>query len=329
MSLISIIVPVFNSEKYLSECIDSILSQTLTDFELILVNDGSTDNSPKICDNYAKKDSRVNVIHKENGGASSARNVALDWIFANSNSKYIGFVDSDDLVHPQMYEYLLKAIKETESQIALCDYVQFEKLDNELCQKKEYTIIPEKEKNDGMFLYWTRLSDWDRLFVREVWGNLRFPVGKISEDRAMFVPLHFNRKIVRVCADLYYYRIVGTSVSRKMRPGGMLNNLWAMQERVRHLNEIELEGKEKLIEIEVKKFCKYSEIYYYRMINEYGAKDDAFAVKENLIKTFNQYKKVFDFPKEEFLDCYLLLYPISTKIYCYKKAILDKIKSFF
>ena len=96
MPKVSIIVPIYNSEAHLSRCIDSILAQTLTDFELILVNDGSQDNSGKICDNYAQKDSRIIVLHKENGGTSSARNVGLK----KSRGEYITFVDSDDTIYP-------------------------------------------------------------------------------------------------------------------------------------------------------------------------------------------------------------------------------------
>lgn len=327
MSLISIIVPVYNSEEYLSECIDSILSQTFTDFELILVNDGSYDNSPLICDSYAEKDSRVVVIHKENGGASSARNVALDWIFAKSESEYIGFVDSDDLIHPQMYEFLLRAINETDSQIAICDTTDH--FSENFYKAREYKIIPDAAKNSGIFNYWHKLGVWDRVFRREVWDGIRFQKGRIAEDRAIFVPLHFNRKMVRVCADLYYYRTVVTSVSRKKFSLKNLDNLWAMKERINDLNKINLVGKEVLIEIEVKKYCKYSEIYYYRLIHELNLLDKAFEVKKELKKDFQKYKKIFDFPKDEFLDCYLLLYPISTRIYCYKKSVLNKIKRIF
>lgn len=99
MPTISIIVPVYNVEAYLCRCIDSILAQTFTDFELILVDDGSPDNCSSICDEYAKKDSRIVVVHKENGGLSDARNTGLDI----AKGEYIGFVDSDDFIHPQTY----------------------------------------------------------------------------------------------------------------------------------------------------------------------------------------------------------------------------------
>lgn len=327
MSKLSIIVPVYNTEKYLSDCIDSILAQTFTDFELILVDDGSPDSCPEICDNYAKQDKRIVVIHQKNGGASSARNNALDWIFKNSDSEYIGFVDSDDLIHRQMYEFMIKAIQETTSQIAICDID--DQLTAEFYKEKTYKIIPDTEKKPGIFDYWNRLAVWDRLWKREIWQEIRFPVGRICEDRAVFVPVHLNRRMVRVCADLYYYRTVENSISRDNFSLRKLDVLWSINERIKHLNEIELVGKEKLLEMEIKKFCKYSECYYYRLINELNAFNEAAEVKKDLKKTFDEYRKIFKFPKDEFLDCYLLLYPRSTKIYCYKKSIIKKIKKIF
>ena len=109
MADISIIVPVYKVEKYLHRCINSILKQTYQKFELILIDDGSPDNCGNICDEFAEKDQRIHVIHQENGGLSAARNSGIDWAFANSCSKWLTFIDSDDWVHPQYLEVLLYA----------------------------------------------------------------------------------------------------------------------------------------------------------------------------------------------------------------------------
>ena len=106
--IISVIVPVYNVEQYLPHCIDSILTQTFTDFEVLLIDDGSTDNSGRICDEYAKKDNRIRVFHKENGGVSSARNVGLD----NAEGEFLGFVDGDDILSPVYLMILLKALED-------------------------------------------------------------------------------------------------------------------------------------------------------------------------------------------------------------------------
>ena len=118
MAQISVIVPVYNTEKYLHRCIDSILAQTYTDFELLLINDGSTDESGEICDEYAKKDSRIVVIHKVNEGVSIARNTGIK----RSSSKYITFIDSDDYIANDMIEQLYIALHNTESDISVCNF---------------------------------------------------------------------------------------------------------------------------------------------------------------------------------------------------------------
>lgn len=118
MPKVSVIVPVYNAEKYLSECVDSILNQTIEDIECILVDDGSADGSPAICDLYAAKDPRVKVIHKDNGRAASARNAGL----RIATGDYIAFVDADDWISPDMYEKMLA----TGADVCLCDYVRFQ-----------------------------------------------------------------------------------------------------------------------------------------------------------------------------------------------------------
>ena len=118
--LLSIIVPVYKVENYLQKCIDSILAQTFTDFELILVEDGSPDGCPALCDAAAAKDARIRVLHQKNGGLSAARNAGLDV----ARGEWIGFVDSDDYIAPEMYETLYKAVQSTGADLALCDYAE-------------------------------------------------------------------------------------------------------------------------------------------------------------------------------------------------------------
>ena len=126
MPEISVIVPVYKVEPYLCRCVDSILAQTFTDFELILVDDGSPDNCGAICDEYAAKDERIHVIHQENQGQAAARNHALDWVFINSKSEYISFVDSDDWIHSRYLELLVEGIRRYNVNICQCGYFETE-----------------------------------------------------------------------------------------------------------------------------------------------------------------------------------------------------------
>ena len=125
MPTISVIVPVYKVEKYIHRCVDSILNQTFSDFELILVDDGSPDNCGAICDEYAAKDSRVVVIHQENGGLSAARNAGIDWAFANSDSQWLSFIDSDDWVHPEYLQKLLDTAVNNSAEVAFCTLTAF------------------------------------------------------------------------------------------------------------------------------------------------------------------------------------------------------------
>lgn len=179
--LISIIVPIYNVEKYLAKCIESILNQTYTNFELILVDDGSPDNCGKICDSYKEKDSRIIVVHKKNGGLSSARNVGIDI----AKGEYIGFVDSDDYIEPYMYEELLNAVLRDKCKLSVCNinYV-FEdgkvipKVKNESNQIYDFEQAILEMNTYRMF----DMGAWSKLYHHSLFDEIRFPEGKLSED---------------------------------------------------------------------------------------------------------------------------------------------------
>lgn len=207
--LISIIVPVYKVEKYLEKCVKSILSQTYSNFELILVDDGSPDNCPSMCDGFAKMDPRIVVVHKENGGLSDARNAGLDI----AKGDYIGFVDSDDYIAANMYEVLLKTTLKNDADLALCNYVRVNENDEEIIsdtiQKhaidrkyNRYEFIHELIKPYGGYY----IVVWNKLYKRSIFHKLRFPVGKQHEDE--YVIHYIIDKcdiIVSVKEDLYYY----------------------------------------------------------------------------------------------------------------------------
>ena len=181
--MLTIVVPVYNVQKYIYKCVDSILSQTYKNIEVILVDDGSPDECGTICDKYAEKDKRVRVIHKKNGGLSSARNSALDI----ANGDYVGFVDSDDWIEPTMYEEMVQFLEDEN-----CDMVECA-INNVIDDKK--TIISDcgKEVLSGREALMRRLdtikhftmprpSVWSKLYRGDFWKNKRFPEGKIHED---------------------------------------------------------------------------------------------------------------------------------------------------
>ena len=202
--LVSVIVPVYNVEKYLNRCIDSIINQTYSQLEIILVDDGSTDESPAICDEYAKKDKRIKVIHKKNRGLSDARNCGLD----NSAGNYICFIDSDDYVDTNMIEYMHKSLSKNNSDIVICDYIIFDE-NNEIKNSFTKTLFSVTDnKFDYMFNEYKLLTviQWNKLFKREIFDNLRFETGKIHEDEFIICKeLESAKKITYDLFPLYHY----------------------------------------------------------------------------------------------------------------------------
>lgn len=201
--MISIIVPVYNSAKYLDQCIQSILSQTYENFELLLVDDGSTDGSSDLCDIYASKDQRVKVFHKQNGGASAARNLGL----CNANGEWIAFVDSDDWVHRDFLLKRYEAAIRTNSDVAYCDLELVYETHREYCQAAELNMNESTQVNSWIL---SRKTYSPILLIK----NEIFKANKLSyleglhfcEDFNLILKvLHFAKKVVRVPEALYYY----------------------------------------------------------------------------------------------------------------------------
>lgn len=211
---LSIVVPIYNAQAYLCECIDSILAQTFTDFELILVNDGSNDKSLSIANDYAKKEKRIKVIDKENGGVSSARNVGIE----NSSGKYIGFVDSDDYIEPTMYDDLINAIEQNDADIAICSVD---------IPNSSHTYGQEYPK--GVFTFENASKEWkqkyfggnietfsvNKLYKRKIFDEIKFPEFPIMEDRLLWCYIFQKHyRFISIDKVLYHYRVVGNSAVR-------------------------------------------------------------------------------------------------------------------
>ena len=211
MPSISVIVPVYNTEQYLHRCVDSILAQTFTDFELLLVDDGSKDSSGDICDEYAQQDPRIRVFHQTNQGQAAARNHALDWVFANSDSEYISFVDSDDWVHPKYLELLLKCLRQYNVRISQCLHIETNDEAEFPCAGEcLLEISPEEE-----YTHWYSAFIWEKLYRKAVWDNIRFPEGQIYEDVAIWYKILFAEKRIGLVKEpLYYYFINQSSTVR-------------------------------------------------------------------------------------------------------------------
>lgn len=212
---LSVTVPVYNVEPYLRRCVDSILSQTYTDFELILVDDGSTDGCPAICDEYARQDGRIRVIHKMNGGLSAARNAGLDI----AQGEYIGFVDSDDYIRPDMYEILIQKAEETGAEIAAIGYTEVDE-DGEVlkeCMNADGDRVYSRNEFTDQFFPDVRwkigTAAWNKVYRRCLFATYRYPVGKIYEDSFSLLPLFDQCQTIAVSKNRGYYYVCSRSDS--------------------------------------------------------------------------------------------------------------------
>lgn len=251
MPQISVIVPVYNVEKYIDRCIQSILGQTYSDFELILVDDGSPDNAPAMCDEWATKDSRIRVIHKENGGLSSARNAGIQ----AATGEHLIFIDSDDVIHPDCLRILMTCIQNTGAEIAMGRFTRFhEETVAEDCflpWNGECVTRNNLETLDCFFEDPENLpslvSACGTLWHRRLFDDFTFPVGRLFEDEFTTYKLyHKSTKVAFADAVLYYYFDNSNGITRNLTIEKRFDEYDAQWERLEYFGERnlkELQGK--------------------------------------------------------------------------------------
>lgn len=218
MPNISVIVPVYKVEPFLKRCVQSILEQTYQDFEVILVDDGSPDRCGELCEEYAQKDARVRVLHQENGGLSAARNTGIDWAFANSDSRWLAFVDSDDWVHPAFLQTLYDTAEQTLCKISACglyrtggEEIPPQTVFSATCLNADDYYCG--QMHDGL----TAVA-WNKLYHKSLFKSLRYPIGKLHEDEfTTYRAIYAAGKIGVTPARLYAYY---------QNPEGIMRSQW-------------------------------------------------------------------------------------------------------
>ena len=233
MPIISVIVPVYNVEPWLRECVDSILGQTLRDLELILVDDGSPDSCGAICDEYARADSRVRVIHKKNGGLSSARNAALDI----AAGEYVAFIDSDDWIHPEMLETMVSKLRQTDSDMAICGV---ESVFMDGSRPISYQLTNEVLSQEEMVQHlawqaWYYVIACNKVYRRKIFETLRYPEGYVHEDAAVIHRvIGACQRFVLIETPFYFYRQTSGSIMRQDISIQRSDNLTALADRLHY-----------------------------------------------------------------------------------------------
>lgn len=206
--LISVVVPVYNVEKYLPKCLDSLLAQTWQELEVIVVDDGSPDNSWDIMQEYARRDSRVRLIRQKNGGLSAARNAGVE----AAQGEWIGFLDSDDYVAPEMYETLYRAAVERDAQMAVCSFAYVTPDGKPISRTSPIT---KNEVLSGIQIMerlagpqnWYYITAWNRLYQRKLFDTVRFPVGKLHEDEYTAHLFYWQCERVAIVKEAMYYYV--------------------------------------------------------------------------------------------------------------------------
>lgn len=245
--LVSCIVPVYNVEKYLNQCIESIVGQTYKNIEILLINDGSTDSSLEVCKNWEKVDERIKVVNRENGGLSSARNIGLNIM----TGEWVVFIDSDDYVHPQYISLLLNAVKDQNKLISCCDYKKFTSTNMDIGideYKVETTEVINNINNNSNFYEKVEAlgyAPWNKLYHRSLFQEFRFYKGKIHEDVGLlFYLIGIVKEFVKVPYELYYYRD---------NPKGIINSNKGMKKM--DLIDVTLQQYEYFVKIEDKAYA--------------------------------------------------------------------------
>ncbi len=234
MPTVSVIVPVYKVEDYLMRCVDSILSQTFTDFELWLVDDGSPDRCGQICDEYAEKDRRIRVIHKKNGGLSDARNAALDVM----TGEYVSFIDSDDWVAPDFLETMMDSIRCYNADMAVCNFVAAHedgRLESMYCPAQQKTVL----EGDRIFETLNQPAACNKLYRAGIFKTLRYPVGRLYED--VFVYHRILEQITRLVytgKDAYFYFIRSGSIMHSVYSIRFTDIIDAVYERAEALDRM-------------------------------------------------------------------------------------------
>ncbi|MBR2553963.1 MAG: glycosyltransferase [Aeriscardovia sp.] len=239
MPQISVIVPVYKVEAYIHLCVDSILAQTFTDFELILVDDGSPDLCGVICDEYAKKDNRIHVVHQKNAGLSAARNTGLDI----AQGDYITFIDSDDVIHPRFLELLIDDTQDKKNDITICQVFSFEEsIDFKKIYNSSINYISSKEacermykRSENGFFFVTACG---KLYIKELFQDIRYPVGRLHEDQFVtYKLLYAANKVGLINEPLYGYRNNPTSITNTKFSIKRYDDLDALNEAIDFFND--------------------------------------------------------------------------------------------
>lgn len=321
MAKISVIVPVYKVEKYIKRCVESILAQTFTDFELILVDDGSPDNCGQICEQYAAKDGRTRVLHRKNGGLSAARNTGIDWVFKYSDSEWLTFIDSDDWIHTQYLEALYLAAVEDSTAISVCS---FEETNGHFIDVKQSELKSKVWTPDEFYHQHNVLATiaCAKFYKKECFADIRYPEGKIHEDEFVTYKILFqHKKISFVDAPLYAYYVNRDSITKSSWNPNRLLSIEAAEEQLEYFKT---NGYNQAWERRVESYvCVIAnQIERLKLCDDAIRKQYLNGLRKKLRKALSKYRHQISFRNNQWI--YEQAYPKIMKIYWILVAQISK-----
>lgn len=285
MDLISVIVPVYKVPQYLNQCVNSIVNQTYQNLEIILVDDGSPDHCPAMCDEWAEKDPRISVIHKENGGLSDARNAGLDV----ASGEYIAFVDSDDWIAPDMYERLYQRLTEDHSDMAACgvEMVWEAGTGSRMLTRPGSRVLEREEAMRAIIEEsWLKQPVWYKLYKTALVRDIPFPIGKCHEDVFWsYQAVGAANRVSVFDSPCYFYRQRSNSI---MGVGYSLKRLDALEARAKRFQYIQANFPG-LVAIERTTFFFFC-LYSMQMAQKYLSGDEYQTAKQRIMRTISEMK---------------------------------------
>ncbi len=324
MPQISVIVPVYKAEAFFDRCVESILAQTMQDFELILIDDGSPDRCGEMCDTYAKQDPRIQVIHQANTGQAAARNRALDI----ACGEYFAFADSDDYIHPQTFEILLGNARKHNAQISVGGYQPV----TGLVEHPPLKGVPSRVWNGKEFLRHCLLDSvdkkpwvlWDKIFHRDCFKTIRFPEGRIYEDNAVVYRMLYEAETIADCdAKLYYYFFNENGTVNQSFKLKHLDWLKVLEEMIPYFEE----KKDQVLVEKLNKSYLFALTDLYQKVKSHLNEPSALAdLKVKLEKQYAQEKKKYPITIKTHPNVIEILRPTYAKLYWTAQGILSRIR---
>lgn len=309
MPTISVIVPVYRAEEYLRLCVESILSQTFTDFELILVDDGSPDNCPRICEEYAAEDERIVVIHQQNQGQSAARNHAVQ----KAAGDWLCFVDSDDMIHCRMLEMLYNAAVRDHANLSMCTAVEGLTVPEDFNTRAALcSSAGRRMDEDGLEQLYNCDEHrgwvvWGKLIRREIVQRFPFAVGRIYEDNAVVCRWLAEADTVSDIADeLYFYRVNQQGTTKQKFSLKYLDSLWALNEMICFFEE---KGYLRLKKRFCSQYMRAAIGFYWKVKNELCLLEEARGVKQQMQRMLRANRRYIDLNKQERQAANEILHP--------------------